>query len=114
MPPRGPRRLDFRDERTGGRRAPAWFDGEAKPLAMEYKDPRRVDPLPLNAQDRLSFLLALSFLPGRAESTSFAVFDGRGQSRQEDRTSGRQRPKPPAGECDAVGAERITGNGEAR
>ncbi|HEX9398373.1 MAG TPA: DUF3108 domain-containing protein [Burkholderiales bacterium] len=111
---RGSRPLEFSDERTGRTPARAWFDWEAKTLAMEYKDPRRVEPLPLNAQDRLSFLLALSFLPGRAESTSFAVFDGRGQSRQEYRISGRERLKTPAGEFDTVVVERISGNDEAR
>jgi len=110
----GLRPLEFSDERTGRPPARAWFDWEAKTLAMEYRDPRRVEPLPPNAQDRLSFLLALSFLPGRAASTQFAVFDGRGQTRQEYHVRGRERLRTPAGEFDTVVVERTSGRDAAR
>ncbi len=112
--PQGLKPLEFSDERTGRPPARAWFDWEAKTLAMQYRDPRHVEALPPNAQDRLSFLLALSFLPGRAESTQFAVFDGRGQSRQQYHVRGRERLKTPAGEFNTVVVERTSGNDPAR
>ena len=112
--PHGLRPLEFSDERTARTTARAWFDWERKTLAMEYKDPRHVEPLPANAQDRLSFLLALSFLPGRAESVQFAIFDGRGQTRQEYRIAGRERLKTPAGDFHTVVVERSGGNEAAR
>ena len=111
---KGSRPREFTDERTGRAPARAWFDWEAKTLTMQYKDPPRTEPLPPNAQDRLSFLLALSFLPGRSESMSFAIFDGRGQSRHEYRVSGRERLKTPAGEFDAVVVMRETEKETAR
>jgi hypothetical protein len=70
--------------------------------------------LPPDAQDRLSFLLALSFLPGRAKTAGFAIFDGKGQSRHEYRVAGRERLKTPAGEFDTVVVERTSGNDAAR
>ena len=110
----GSRPREFTDERTGRETARAWFDWEAKSLTMQYQDPPRVEPLPPNAQDRLSFLLALSFLPGRAQTAGFAIFDGKGQSRHEYRVAGRERLKTPAGEFDTVVVERTSGNDAAR
>ena len=110
----GSRPREFIDERTGREPARAWFDWEAKTLTMQYRDPPRVEPLPPNAQDRLSFLLALSFLPGRAQSAGYAIFDGKGQSRHEYRVGGRERLKTPAGEFDTVVVERTSGNDAAR
>ena len=110
----GSRPREFSDERTGREPAHAWFDWEAKTLTMQYKDPPRVEPLPPNAQDRLSFLLALSFLPGRAESVRFSIADGRGLSRHEYRVSGRERLKTPAGEFDTVIVARQSGNDSAQ
>jgi len=110
----GSRPLEFTDARTGRETARAWFNWGAKTLTMQYQDPPRVEPLPPNAQDRLSFLLALSFLPGRAKTTGYAVFDGKGQSRHEYRVSGRERLKTRAGEFDTVVVERTTGHDAAR
>ena len=110
----GSRPREFSDERTGREPARAWFDWEAKTLTMQYRDPPRVEPLPPNAQDRLSFLLALSFLPGRAQTAGYAIFDGKGQSRHEYRVGRRERLKTPAGEFDTVVVERTSGNDAAR
>jgi hypothetical protein len=110
----GSRPREFTDERTGREPARAWFNWEAKTLTMQYTDPPRVEPLPPDAQDRLSFLLALSFLPGRAKTAGFAIFDGKGQSRHEYRVAGRERLKTPAGEFDTVVVERTSGNDAAR
>ena len=110
----GSRPDEFSDERTGREPARAWFDWKAKTLTMQYRDGPSVEPLPPNAQDRLSFLLALSFLPGRAETVNYAIFDGRGQTRHEYRVSGRERLKTPAGEFDTVVVERTSGNDAAQ
>ncbi len=110
----GSRPVEFADERTGRPPARARFDWDAKVLTQEYRDGPRTEPLPEEAQDRLSFLLALSFLPGRAETMRFAIFDGRGQSRHEYRIAGRERLKTPAGEFDTVIVERDSGKEHAR
>lgn len=104
----GSRPLEFTDARTGRETARAWFNWEAKTLTMQFRDPPSVEPLPPNAQDRLSFLLALSFLPGKADSMTFSIYDGRGQSRHEYRVGGRERLKTPAGEFDTVVVTRNT------
>lgn len=109
----GSRPLEFTDARTGREPARAWFNWEAKTITMQYRDPPRVEPLPPDAQDRLSFLLALSFLPGRAKTAGYAIFDGKGQSRHEYRVGGRERLKTPAGEFDTVVVERPTSNDAA-
>jgi len=99
---RGLQPEEFFDERTGRDTARAWFDWKAKTLTMQYKDGRRTEPLPPNAQDRLSFFFALSFLPGNGDSVKFTITDGRGLSRHEYRIVGRERVRVPAGEFEAV------------
>jgi hypothetical protein len=110
----GSRPEAFTDERTGRPPAHARFDWKARVLTQEYRDGPRTEPLPPEAQDRLSFLLALSFLPGRASSVRFAIFDGRGQSRHEYKVGGRERLKTPAGEFATVIVERDSGRESAR
>src|SRR6266850_7090362 len=97
---------EFFDERSGRDTARAWFDWEAQTLTMQYKGERASEPLPANAQDRLSFLFALSLVPGIAESVSYTIADGRGLSRHVYKLAGRERIKTPAGEFDAVKALR--------
>jgi len=92
----------FAYERTGYDTARAWFDWKAKTLSLQYDGPRRSEPLPPDAQDRLSYFFALSFLPGKAESVRYTVTDGKGLSRHQYRVAGRERVKVPAGEFDAV------------
>lgn len=100
---------EFSDERSGRDTARAWFDWTSQTLTMQYKGPRQTQSLPPDAQDRLSFLVALSYLPGRAESASYTIADGRGLSRHEYRVSGRERIKTPAGEFDTVKVARHSG-----
>src|SRR5262245_29008231 len=57
----GLRPEEFFDERTGRDTARAWFDWKTKTLGLQHGGPRRSEPLPPNAQDRLSFFFALSF-----------------------------------------------------
>lgn len=103
---RGLQPEEFSDERTGRQTAHAWFDWKAKTLSMQYRDGRRTEPLPPNAQDRLSFFFALSFLPGNADSIKYTIADGKGLSRHEYQIIARERVRIPAGEFEAVKVER--------
>ncbi|MGQ0654138.1 MAG: DUF3108 domain-containing protein [Betaproteobacteria bacterium] len=97
---------EFFDERSGRDTARAWFDWKANTLTMQYKGEKTVQPMPPNAQDRLSFLLALSLLPGNSESIQYSIADGKGLSRHEYTVSGRERITLPAGEFDTVKVRR--------
>jgi Protein of unknown function (DUF3108) len=98
----GLRPVEFADERTGRETARAKFDWSAKTLTMQYKGDPQTVPLPPNAQDRLSFLIAFAFLPLGPQPISFSVADGGGVSRYVFDVVGRERVKTPAGEFDAV------------
>jgi hypothetical protein len=99
----GLRPLEFEDERTGRDTARAWFDWQGGTITMQYKGERHSRPLPPHAQDRLSFLLALSFVPEGEHPIVFNIADGKGGlSRHEYQFAGRERLKTPAGEFDAV------------
>jgi hypothetical protein len=101
------RPIEFFDERSGRDTARAWFDWKAKTLTMQYKGERKVERLFPDGQDRLSFLLALSLLPGRAETASYHVADGKGLSHHRYALRGRERLRTPAGEFDTVRVERL-------
>ena len=58
--------------------------------------------MPPNAQDRLSFLFALSLVPGRADTVSYTIADGKGLSSHVYKVVGRERIRTPAGEFDTV------------
>ena len=93
---------EFFDERSGRDTARAWFDWNAKTLTMQYKSSRASEPLPPNAQDRLSFLFALSLVPGRADTVSYTIADGKGLSSHVYKVVGREHTRTPAGEFDTV------------
>jgi hypothetical protein len=100
---KGLRPLEFADERTGRDTARAWFDWQAGTVTMQYKGQKHSRPLPPHAQDRLSFLLALSFVPEGEQPIVFNIADGKGGlSHHEYQIAGRERLKTPAGEFDAV------------
>ncbi len=95
--------LEFVDERTGRDTARAWFDWQGGTITMQYKGERHVRPLPPNAQDRLSFLLALSFVPEGEQPIVFNIADGKGGlSHHEYQVAGRERLQTPAGAFDTV------------
>ena len=99
----GLRPVEFSDERSGRATARAWFDWQAGIITMEYKGARHAVPLPPHAQDRLSFLLAPSFLPEGTQPIVFNIADGKGGlSRHEYRVAGTERVHTPAGDFDAV------------
>ena len=93
---------EFFDERSGRDTARAWFDWNAKTLTMQYKSRSASEPLPPNAQDRLSFLFALSFVPGRADTVSYTIADGKGLSSHVYKVVGREYIRTPVGEFDTV------------
>lgn len=101
------RPIEFFDERTGRDAAHAWFDWKANILTMQYKDNRKSEPLHHDGQDRLSFLLALSLVPGNAKTVSYHITDGKGISHHRYRVVGAERIRTPAGEFDTVRVARI-------
>jgi hypothetical protein len=98
---------EFFDERSGRDTARAWFDWKAMTLTMQYKGERKTEPLDANGQDRLSFLLALSLLPGKAQRGSYCIADGKGISRHSYQVQGSERVSTPAGEFNAVRIARV-------
>jgi hypothetical protein len=107
--------LEFSDERTGRDTARVWFDWKAQTITMQYsgrKGSEDMPPPPSNSQDRLSFLLAVTLMPGRVQYLKLSIFDGKGQSRHEYDVGGRERVKTPAGEFDAVKITRRTEPGK--
>ncbi len=98
----GVRPQEFTDERS--RRAPAraTFDWAARTLTTQRKGETSAQALPEDAQDRLSFLLALALAPPGASPASFSVTDGGGFSGYVYQAQGRERVKVPAGEFDAL------------
>jgi len=93
---------EFFDERSGRDTARAWFDWNAKTLTMQYKSSKASEPLPPNAQDRLSFLFALSLVPGKADTVSYTMADGKGLSSHVYKVVGREHIRTPVGEFDTV------------
>lgn len=99
---------EFFDERSGRDTARAWFDWKTHQVTMQYKGERKTEPMFPDTQDRLSFLVALSLLPGKAQSTSYHVVDGRGLSHHKYQVLGRERLKTPAGEFETVKVARLS------
>ena len=104
--------LEFADERTGRDTARAWFDHKAQTITMQYSGRKGSEEMPPNSQDRLSFLLQVTMMPGRTKYLKLSIFDGKGQSRHEYDVGGRERVKTPAGEFDAVKITRRTEPGK--
>lgn len=104
--------LEFADERTGRDTARAWFDYKAHTITMQHSGRKGSEEMPPNSQDRLSFLLAVTMMPGRAKYMKLSIFDGKGQSRHEYDVGGRERVKTPAGDFDAVKITRRTEPGQ--
>jgi hypothetical protein len=98
----GPRPREYVDERSGRDTQRASFDWKANTITRRYRGPPRTEAVPLDTQDRLSFLLALSYSSRKGVPVSFHVADGRGMSRHTYVHEGRERVKTPAGEFDTV------------
>ncbi|HEX4927822.1 MAG TPA: DUF3108 domain-containing protein [Burkholderiales bacterium] len=103
---------EFFDERSGRATARAWFDWNKGTLTMQYKGEPKSERLRPDGQDRLSFLLALSLLPGHTQLASYHIADGKGISHHRYAVRGTERIKTPAGEFDAVRVERLRNPGD--
>ncbi|MEA3192023.1 MAG: hypothetical protein QOD26_356 [Betaproteobacteria bacterium] len=93
---------EFSDERSGRATARAWFDWKTQTISMQHTGDKGSEPMPPNSQDRLSFLLAVTMMPGRTKYMKLSIFDGKGQSRHEYDVGPRERVQTPAGDFDAV------------
>jgi hypothetical protein len=100
--PHGPHPLEYTDERSGRDTARAWFDWKGNVLTSRYKGKTRTEAIPPNAQDRLSFVLALSMAPKGAKSGDYHLVDGRGTSHHLYEFAGRERVQTRVGEFDAL------------
>ena len=98
----GPRPTEYVDERSGRDTQRVSFDWKANTITRRYKGDTRTEPVPLDTQDRLSFLLALTFASNNNGPLGFHIADGRGMSRHSYQVSGRERVATPAGEFDAI------------
>jgi hypothetical protein len=98
----GPRPTEYTDERSGRDTQRVSFDWKAKTITRRYQGHTRTEPVPADTQDRLSFLLALSFASRKGEAFSFHIADGRGMSRHTYQPAGRERLATSAGEFDAL------------
>jgi Protein of unknown function (DUF3108) len=98
----GPRPHEYMDERSGRDTQRVSFDWNANTITRRYKGQTRTEPVPTDTQDRLSFLLALTFASQKNQPVSFHIADGRGMSRHTYSPNGRERIGTPAGEFDAV------------
>jgi len=98
----GPRPREYADERSGRDTQRVSFDWSANTITRRYKGATRTEPVPADTQDRLSFLLALSYSSQNGQRISFHVADGRGMSRHTYKPNGRERLATPAGEFDTV------------
>jgi hypothetical protein len=98
----GPRPQEFVDERSGRDTQRVSFDWKANTITRRYKGATRTEPVPTDTQDRLSFLLALTYYSQKGEPVSFHIADGRGMSRHTYKPNGRERLATPAGEFDTV------------
>ncbi|HEU4352651.1 MAG TPA: DUF3108 domain-containing protein [Burkholderiales bacterium] len=102
------RPIEFSDERSGRDTARAWFDWGAKTLTMRYKGKTKREPIPPNAQDRISFVLALALAPTGTKAMDFHLVDGKGVSHHVYDFGARERVATPAGEFEALKVERVT------
>jgi hypothetical protein len=103
---------EFSDARSGRDTARAWFDWNAMVLTMQYKGDRKSERLYPDGQDRLSFLLALSLLPGHGSSAAYHIADGKGISYHRYELRGSERIRTPAGDFDTVRVARVGQPGE--
>ena len=98
----GVRPAEFTDERSGRDTARAALDWKTGTMTFRYKGRSRSEAIPPNAQDRISFMLALALAPAGAKTGDYHLVDGRGVSHHIYQFAGRERVQTPAGTFDAV------------
>lgn len=104
----GVRPAEFTDERSGRDTARAWLDWTTNTMTMRYKGRTKSEAIPPNAQDRISFMLALAVAPAGAKTGDYHLVDGRGVSHHVYDFAGRENVQTPAGTFDAVKVVRGT------
>lgn len=100
--PSGLRPLVYEDRRPRRSPASARFDWAKGTLVQEFRGPPRTEPIPVHAQDRLSFFYAPAFSAPDRGPLEYHVVDGKGVSRYVFDVAGRERLKVPAGEFEAL------------
>jgi hypothetical protein len=109
----GPRPHEYIDERSGRDTQRVSIDWKANSITRRYKGQTRTEPVPADTQDRLSFLLALSYAASKGKPITFHVVDARGMSHHTYTPQGSGRVVTPAGEFDTVTLmRRNEGSGE--
>jgi hypothetical protein len=98
----GVRPTQFTDERSGRDTARAWLDWASGTMTMRYRGRTKSEAIPPNAQDRISFMLALAVAPAGAKTGDYHLVDGRGVSHHIYQFVGRERVETPAGAFDAI------------
>lgn len=93
---------EFSDERTGRDPAHVWFDWKSNVMKSLYKGKTRTEPMPPNAQDRISFVLALALAPAGTRALDVNLADGKGVSHHIYDFLRRERVTTPVGEFDAL------------
>ena len=94
--------IDYEDRRPRRPPATAHFDWDKGTLVMTFRDGPRTEPIPPNAQDRLSFLFVPAFHAPTSSPLEFSVVDGKGVSKYVLDLAGREPLQVPAGEFDAL------------
>jgi hypothetical protein len=93
----GVRPLEFIDERPVWPDSHAKFDWQARTITRQHKGVRETLPMPADAQDQLSFMLAFSLFPPKEKSVTYNIADGRGISSHLYSIVGEEKLKTPAG-----------------
>ena len=96
------RPLEFTDERPGWRDSRALFDWKTGTVTTLHKEARNTQPMPADAQDRLSFLLSFSLFPPKGKSVTYTLVDSKGLSTHIYRIAGQEKLKTPIGEFDTL------------
>ena len=100
--PHGLQPLEFTDERPRRDPASASFDWARRTLTMKFKGPPETQPMPANAQDRLSVAFTFSFAVPGSQPVTVNSADGKGISKYTYKVGGREPLKTPAGEFDTL------------
>jgi hypothetical protein len=99
---KGVRPLEYIDERPGWSDSRARFDWQAHIITMLHNREQKTVPMPPDAQDQLSFVLAFSLFPPKDASVTYNVADSRGLSQWLYQIEGNERLKTPAGEFNTL------------
>jgi hypothetical protein len=98
----GLRPLEYEDQRPRRETAYATFSWGEKTLTLKFRNGPQVQPMPPQAQDRLSFLFAPAFRAPGHGPLEYHVADGKGVARFVFDVAGREPLSVPAGEFEAL------------